>query len=440
MASIAQKSLFCWHDVEALGDLHRLRLVLENLPDEELMQQLEQRRGRGRNEYPVRAMWNSLVAGIVFQHPSIEQLRRELLRNGQLRDLCGCDPTRGSDAVPSASAYSRFLSTLRKRSIREALVRVFTSLVDQCYRELPGFGRRLGADGKGIASVARRRGKGAGDRRGEHDADWGCHEYVYQNERGEVQKSVKKWFGFTVHLLADTEYELPVAFTVSRASKHEVPVMRKLIRSLDRHRPHILKAAEVFTADRGYDDGTLIDLLWHEHRIKPVIDIRNLWKDGEETKLVAGTPNVVYDYQGTVSCVCMATGTQREMAYRGFEEKRGTLKYGCPAVHYGYECAGKASCPLASCIRIPLSTDRRVFTPLARSSYRWKREYAKRTALERIHSRLDRSFSLELHTIRGQEKLSVHLTLVFSVMSALALGRVRENQPNQMRSLVRPAA
>ncbi|ADN03001.1 transposase of ISLsa3, OrfA [Spirochaeta thermophila DSM 6192] len=156
-----------------MGDLHRLRLVLENLPDEELMQQLEQRRGRGRNEYPVRAMWNSLVAGIVFQHPSIEQLRRELLRNGQLRDLCGFDPTRGSDAVPSASAYSRFLSTLRKRTIRTALVKVCTALVDQCYRELPGFGRRLGADGKGIASVARRRGKGAGDRRGEHDADWG---------------------------------------------------------------------------------------------------------------------------------------------------------------------------------------------------------------------------------------------------------------------------
>lgn len=440
MASIAQKSLFCWKDVDQLGDLYRLRLVLGRLPDEQLMQQLERRRGRGRNEYPVRAMWNSLLAGIVFQHPSIEQLRRELLRNGQLRELCGFDPIRGSDAVPSASAYSRFLATLRKRTIREELVAVFTSLVDQCYGELPGFGRRLGADGKGIESFACRTGKVPGDRRGEHDADWGCHEHLYQNERGEVQKSVKKWFGFTVHLIADTDYELPVAFTVSRASKNEMPVMRKLIRSLDRHRPHMLKAAELFTADRGYDDGQLMDLLWRTHRIKPVIDIRNVWKDGEQTKLVAGTTNVVYDYKGTVSCVCLATGRQREMAYRGFEEKRGTLKYGCPAVHYGYGCEGKASCPLASCIRIPLSTDRRVFTPIARSSYRWKREYAKRTALERINSRLDRSFSLELHTIRGQEKLSVHLALVFSVMIALALGRVRENQPNQMRSLVSPAA
>lgn len=440
MASIAQQSLFCWQDVEVLGDLHRLKLVLNHLPDEQLMQKLEQRRGRGRNEYPLRALWNSLVAGIVFQHPSIEQLRRELLRNGQLRELCGFDPTLGSSAVPSASAYSRFLATLRKRSIREELVKVFTALVDQCYQELPGFGRRLGADGKGIHSFARRRGKIPGDRRGEHDADWGRHDHLYQNERGEVQKAVKKWFGFTVHLVADTDYELPVAFTVTRASKNEMPVLRKLLRSTERHRPHILKRAELFTADRGYDDGKLYDVLWKQHRIKPVIDIRNLWKDGEKTRLVPGTKNVVYDYQGTVSCVCLATGKPRPMAYRGFEEKRNTLKYACPAMHYGYACAGKASCPLASSIRIPLSTDRRVFTPIARSSYTWKREYHKRTALERINSRLDRSFGFELHTIRGQEKLSIHLTLVFSVMIALALGRVRENQMHLMRSLVRPAA
>ena len=46
------------------------------------MQTLEAARGRGRDDYPVRAMWNSVLAGIVFQHPSIESLRRELSRNG----------------------------------------------------------------------------------------------------------------------------------------------------------------------------------------------------------------------------------------------------------------------------------------------------------------------------------------------------------------------
>jgi hypothetical protein len=39
-------------------DLERLHLVLENMPDDELMQFLEKRRGRGRNDFPVRPLWN----------------------------------------------------------------------------------------------------------------------------------------------------------------------------------------------------------------------------------------------------------------------------------------------------------------------------------------------------------------------------------------------
>lgn len=82
MAIIPQRRLFGWEEIEQLGDLERLRLVLENLPDEELMVDLERERGRGRDDYPVRALWNSILAGIVYQHPSIESLRRERSATG----------------------------------------------------------------------------------------------------------------------------------------------------------------------------------------------------------------------------------------------------------------------------------------------------------------------------------------------------------------------
>lgn len=78
-------SLFTWQSVQSRSDLDRLRLVLESLADEELMVKLERQRGRGRDDYPVRAMWNSVLAGIVFEPESIESLRRELSRNGELR-------------------------------------------------------------------------------------------------------------------------------------------------------------------------------------------------------------------------------------------------------------------------------------------------------------------------------------------------------------------
>ena len=70
MATIPHPFLFRWDSVDQLGDLERLDLVLDALPDEPLMQLLEAGRGRGRNDYPVRPMWNSLIAGFVFQHPS----------------------------------------------------------------------------------------------------------------------------------------------------------------------------------------------------------------------------------------------------------------------------------------------------------------------------------------------------------------------------------
>ena len=45
---------------------------------------------------------------------SIAALRRELLRNGQLRDLCGFDPFDGAQAVPREYAYTRFQRRLRR--------------------------------------------------------------------------------------------------------------------------------------------------------------------------------------------------------------------------------------------------------------------------------------------------------------------------------------
>ena len=51
MAVIPQKQLFSWKEIENLGDLSRLQLVLNYLPDEPLMRVLESQRGKGRDEY-----------------------------------------------------------------------------------------------------------------------------------------------------------------------------------------------------------------------------------------------------------------------------------------------------------------------------------------------------------------------------------------------------
>ncbi len=146
----------------------------------------------------------------------------------------------------------------------------------------------------------------------------------------------------------------------------------RLVDQVEQRHDTLLERCEHLSADKGYDDGKLIKRLWDQHEIKPVIDIRNCWQDGETSKVVEGQLNVIYTFDGEVSCVCPRTGTEHSMSYGGFERDRNTLKYRCPARALGIECKGMEQCPVGTAVRIPLSEDRRVFTPVARSSYVWK--------------------------------------------------------------------
>ncbi len=442
MAIIAQRQLFGWQEIEQLGDLDRLELVLRYLPDEPLMLVLESQRDRGRNDYPVRAVWNSLIAGVVFGHERVASLRRELQRNGQLRQVCGFDLGKGIAAVPSARAYSEFLNNLLQRE--EEVQQVFDRLVEKLKEVLPGLGKHLALDGKAIASYARRKVEGKTKkqnpgRRRDEDAEWGRHEHSGKREDGSVYTKEKKWFGYTLHLIVDADYELPVGFELTDAKGSEVIEGHRLVDRLAEQHRQLVQGCETLEADRAYDDGKLLVKLWDKYQVAPVIDIRNCWKDGEKSKRVGGTENVVYDYRGTVSCVRMSDGVFQEMAFGGFEKDRGRLKYRCPACHYGTECGEKGECTVGKAVRIPLSEDRRVFTPIARSSYKWQGLYNKRTAVERVNSRLDVSYGFEHHTIRGRKKMKVQCGIGLCVMLAMGLGRASENQQELIRSLVRRA-
>lgn len=89
--------------------------------------------------------------------------------------------------------------------------------------------------------------------------------------------------------------------------------------------------------------------------------------------------------------------------------------------------------------RIPLSEDRRIFTPIDRASYKWEKRYNKGTSVERVNIRLDVSFGFELHTIRGMNKIKIRCGLALCVILAMAAGRIKEKQEEKMRSLVAAA-
>ena len=217
----AERVPFSWHHVESLPNLERLRLVLDTLPDGEIMAALDARRGRGRNDHPVRAMWRALIAGVVFQHAPIQSLLREVGRNPALLELCGFDPLPFKSApvtelregnegpgvvthpatlhstVPSRWNFSRFLTCVVRLEKERGLVSAMVeSLRASLFEEVPDFGRHLGYDGKAIEShstgrVAKDKGKTS-----HPDADWGKHETSgVHSKTGAIWKTVTSWFG-----------------------------------------------------------------------------------------------------------------------------------------------------------------------------------------------------------------------------------------------------
>ena len=452
MAIIPPPFLFSWQEIDAQSDLDRLRLVLAVLPDERLVWHLEQQRGKGRDDFPIRPMWNATLAGVVFQHPSVASLIRELRRNAELRQLCGFDPFRGAKAVPPDDAFSRFLSLLLQE--QEPLEAMCHALVEELSRALPDLGEKLAVDSKAIASFGRpvrdELKQQENDRRRDTDADWGTKTYEGMHQNGSKWQKVVRWFGYKLHLLVDSRYELPLAFEVTRASAADSPELIPLVEQLAARHPETVARAEELAADRAYDAAENNTRLYEEYHTLPVIDTRRMWKDEpDKPRVLFGDRYDVFSYgeDGRVYCTCPATGEQRQMSFAGFEQDRETLKYRCPAAACGLDCRGRAECerlaPLGvgeygRVARVPLDYDRRIFTPLARHTAKWEKAYDRRTAVERVNSRIDRVLGFELHTIRGLAKMKMRVTLALVVMLAMALGRIRANQADLMRSLTAP--
>ena len=437
MAKLIRPYLFTWREVEARSDLERLMLVLEHVPDEGLMSELEGQRKWGRDDYPIRPVWNSVLAGIVYQHGSVESLRRELLRNGELRERCGFDPRKGSGAVPPSWVYTRFLKLLY--TFKAEIDQMFDRLVDELKALLPDLGFSVAVDSKGVDSAGRPTKEKQRDGRRDMDADWGKKRYHGERQDGTLWEKVVRWFGYKIHLLVDTKYEMAISYQVTRASASDTKHLLPLVEEVKEKHLQIYKDMDTAATDKGYDSEENCRRLYDEHGIKPVIDIRRMWRDKETKLLDPGcSDNIVYDEVGTVYCICPKTGEQRQMSYGGFEKDRMALKYICPVKAYGVRCSGSHECAHAlKSERISLEIDRRIFTPVARSSYAWEREYQKRTAVERVNSRLDVSFGFEKHFIRGIQKMEIRVGLALCVMLAMAVGRIKEQQQGLMRSLVK---
>jgi len=444
MATLPQSSLFSWEIVDASPEIERIGGVLASIPDERLMRTLEARRGDRRDVYPIRAVWNSFLAGILCGHPGQASLIRELKRNGELREVCGFPPEKGEAAVPPDYVYSRLFVRLIDHLDR--VDAIFDALVERVAAQLPDFGRQLAMDSKALPTHART----------DSEADQGTKTYADWSEDGTPRERLVSWFGYKLHLLVDSTYELPVAAKVTSASEADSPHLMPMIEEVRERHPEVHARAEDLTCDRAYDDGEDKAALYDDYDILPVIDSRVIdrgragpWRPLNDNR----HDTIYFNDLGEVVCKAdpFAPGDRKYAAlqFAGFERDRGTLKFRCPAAAFGIECKNRNACRCPSAVRdgqwgrtvrIPLSRDRRVFMPVHRQSRDFEARYKRRGAVERVNSRIDCVYGFERRSIRGLNKMKLRMGLSLIVMLATANWWVERGRLDNMRRLLTPAA
>lgn len=426
MNNISQISIFDYSEIENLGDLERLKIFFENVEDEELCKNLERERKNGRNDYPVRTMLNLIYAMKIFGHRSVESFRRELSRNSQLRIVCGLSEGKykycgdRKHLVPPARVFTVFLDKLKKH--KSEIENMNEKLIKFMYENLDGFGEDCAIDGKYLDTYANQfhksKAKKENDRRAEHEATSSCKTYYMKDGT-----TKKEWhYGYRAHIICDAKYGLPIKSKVTPANNSEQIELDNMIEEMSQgEEKYKLEKMENLMGDAGYDNGARNKKLKEEYDINAIMDIRHMWK--EEKYREIENQMLAYNEEGEVFLIIDIEKQEYEkLKYLGYDKENKALRY-------GRYIKGK------KVYRVPLSTDYRIFVPVARDSKKFKTKYKMRTEVERLNGRLDRDYMFNDHFIRGQEKMELMVNISFLVMLTVAKGHIINKQKN-IRSLV----
>ena len=422
MNNISQISIFDYREIENLGDLERLKIFFENIEDDELCQKLEKLRKNGRNDYPVRTMLNLIYAMKIFGHRSVESFRRELSRNSQLRIACGLSEGKykycgdRKHLVPPARVFTGFLNKLKK--CNQEIEKIFEELVKFMYENLKGFGEDCAVDGKFLDTYANQyKENRSNDNRAEHDATSSCK--TYHMKDGTTKK---EWhYGFRAHIICDAKYGLPIKSKVTPANNSEQTELDNMLEEMKESKEkYKLEKMKNLMGDAGYDSGKRNKTLKEEYNINAIMDIKHIW-DKEEKYKELEDQMVAYNEDGEVFYIADINNYEK-MKYLGYDKENNALRY------TRYRKGKKV-------YRIPLETDYRIFTPVARDSKKFKKKYKMRTEIERLNGRIDRDYMFNDHFIRGKKKMELMLNLTFIVMLTIAKGHIKNKQKN-IRSLV----
>jgi transposase len=230
----------------------QLNAIFRVIPDTDLLASLKA--NTGRPGYTPKILWRTYIAMVVLGLPTFASLIRNLQNNPLLAVACGIT---NPQEIPTKFAYSRFVSKLEEYKHVVMVRNIMRNLTRSLYANLPDFGKSVAIDSTDIKAWSNGAKKPASDR----DASWGA--------KLDTSGRKKFYFGYKLHLMVDTKYELPLAGKVATASIHDVRMASRLL-SEGRFTYSKFQPKYVI-ADAGYCSKKLRRLIRWQYHCIPII-------------------------------------------------------------------------------------------------------------------------------------------------------------------------
>jgi hypothetical protein len=433
--------LFAWARLDDHPDLSTLKLLMESLPDRDLLDGLQRARGHGRDDFPIGVLWGVFVFTVALRHPSFVSCLAELRRNPALYRLLGIASVQD---IPNDYNLSRFVDVLGQEPHLGELRKVFDTQVQRLGRVVPELGKHTAGDSAALCGRAKKDPQAVALEVAQGLAQPCGGKKEYKDEQGNVTKVVQ-WNGYKHHLLVDVKHEVPLAYSITDPKVGDNEQIKPLVQQAMANLPQ--GRIETLAYDKAADDEKVHQYL-HEQKIKPLIQNRALWQQEKEVPLAATAKrsyplNVVHDEAGTLSCYDTVSDppVRHRMAYMGYEKDRETLKYRCPAKHEGWSCPSEQRCnqgrPFGMIVRVDPTIDLRRFPPIPRATRKFEEQYKGRTAVERVNARTKVFWGADDGNLRGSRRFHAYIGVIMVVCvgfaTLLAMTRRREGSMGDTR-------
>jgi transposase len=262
ISSVDRRPLSCQGTVPIV---QRLEAILNTIPEDELLKALKVYYA-GRNGYTYKILWRTYVAMSILNLPSFAALIRTLENNPYIRQACGINRPEG---IPSKFAYSRFMRKLQTRFNVKRIKDIMRNLTRECHTTFPDFAKSVAIDATDLKAWS----NGSKERKTDPDAGW-----VIKADSNGKKKFV---WGYKLHLMVDTAYEIPVTANITKGNTSDVRKAGALLGDARR----ILKFhPDYVICDAGYSSQALRKLIQRQYRAEAIIKApktHKKWLDDE---------------------------------------------------------------------------------------------------------------------------------------------------------------